>query len=982
MYQITEIIGNKKPGNHKVIYGDKDNCVTRTNHSFDDLRSLAEFCRSHDIFTTYQKEVQGYPRNSQACEDHYVGNNLLWLDLDFNVDLEDLRDRLKKHNLKGFAYYTSKYYSDKIPHARLCVVCDRVIDKDNWPQVKFYANQVLRKLEYKIEEKEDAKIYNYSSYIVESRGKYKKEDLIINEKGNTFTWLKQKDVEKSLVSQPKKNKIIDQGCFGIAGEYAMFLNTLSSVQYALARHSDFEEGTTISISFTTIPEKTPLGYYIKLDNPWFVNHPNPNKKRKYLSNILSKEDFIKFKQFYFTKGLITKDPFKPDPRINLDLLKFDKVVQRGYLKTDIFPDQYLTFIESPTGSGKTTAISNWIKQQKGKSVLFISVNRMQAVATYKSLNRDNSDIICYLKATSEEYDDAKNAKRRKNSRGVPVHNVSFQEKARQGIIPDKLICGVLSLHHLINKDGTLKKVFDYVIIDEVSTITASVSSPVKLLIERLDTFEQCLKSFKKLLVSADKVICMDGFISKPIVNLIENLSEKEAWLIQNNIPTYKAIEIFMCAGNQPKFEGENTCKKYLENILEDIENASYKNRRLMLVALSSKKLSIKLQEYLTKHFPNKRTVLFNSDITETDGDKVIAIFEDLDAYMKKEKIDIMIYSPTVTTGVDIPQAKGTNVYQIISGDQLSSHTNYQMTMRGREASGYKVLIVKRLNKYKQLFNKKTYVSDPKNYPIFNSLVFDSFNEYMSYVIYKLQNSTNFKGINSLKSKEEHFDTSGFLLAYSILEQFISKAKWESIKDYSDLKKALVSTNSSLEGLKIALKIDKALILFEKELWEYGKSPAEQYLNFLRHEQCRISREEDIEVSESIEEEIETDKEKYVKEAIEKYSSELKRLDCWKNEYSELKDNSLYKIVKKSRVFNSIKKEIVNTFGKGIIRNNKVLEIYEFLHRKSYTIGKEGYRRYLKGKSTKEKIASVKSVLSLLFNTISIKNGDFMEIKIL
>lgn len=57
-------------------------------------------------------------------------------------------------------------------------------------------------------------------------------------------------------------------------------------------------------------------------------------------------------------------------------------------------------------------------------------------------------------------------------------------------------------------------------------------------------------------------------------------------------------------------------------------------------------------------------------------------------------------------------------------------------------------------------------------------------------------------------------------------------------------------------------------------------------------------------------------------------------------------------------------------------------MYEFLHKLSYAEGNEGYKKYLRGESNKEKIGSMKGILSVLFETKSIKNGDFVNIEIL
>jgi len=933
MYSVTELIADFDQRDHKKIIS---KFVDRKDRHFYSLKELALFCRSHTIFTSYQRETKDrLLRDNDTGLNLYEGNNLLWLDLDFEVNLVTLKRRLNKLNLKSFAYYTSNYYNNGKAHARLCVICDEILNKEEWTQVNFYADQLLTQLEFKDTIKQDKRIYNLSSYMVKVKGVYKKGDMFITE-GNCFSWIKQETFIKRLPELEEGSKeekeFIDKACFGIIGKYSSFLNSLGSIQKAIARGNG-----TISLSFTKLPEKTPLGYYLKLKDPWTVYHPN--KKPQYLSNALSSEDFRMFKQFYFKEGLTTKDPF-----IDIEnKIKFDEVISVPYLNLYDFRDSELLFVESPTGSGKTTAIAEWLGTQQGKSILFISVNRMQAVATSKSLKGLN--FVCYLKSTVKEYQSEKNGRKKVN-----IHNVTFQEEAAKNIIPDRLICGVMSLHHLINKSGHLKKIFDYIIIDEVSTLPNNVSSPISLVYDRLESFELALRSFSKILKQSKKVICMDGFLSKSVVDLIINLSGKQSYLIQNNIPTNKIVEIFNCSGDQPKFEGKGTCKKFLEDITDDIRMAGYDKKRLMVVALSSKDLSETLAKYLQKTFPIKKVEKFNSKDTEELGEKVISIFEDLDGYMEQEKTDILIYSPTITTGVDIPQAKHTNVYHIISGDQLTSHTNYQMTMRGREASAYKVLIAKSLH-----LNKKS---------------FENFNDYTIETLKELHKRILFKSPESLKMCLRYFKSTGLLLAYSKLSYYLSNKEWKKIIDYTSLVKALKGLKSNLEGIQVGLKIDRALILFHRELWNQGKSGYTQYLNFLKHEQCKISIEEDIDYNPSIYRP-KVDSSKYKQNYIDDYSNQIKELNCWKEEYESLGHLQLRKIMKIAEVFASVKEELLRIFGKGKLSNIILLDIYEFLHHKAFTVD-DDYREFLIGNTDRKKIAIVKRILSVLFKGKSIR----------
>jgi len=944
MYYITEVKGKIDKNNHKAIISP---LVDRITHSFESLKDLAYFSREHNIFTSFQKEITEVPRTNEAGRELYIGNNLLWLDLDFTVNLVELKKKLSKLDLTSFAYYSSSYYTNAKAHARLCIICEEQLDIDNWDQILFFANQILNKLELKQVEVLDKSIYNLSSYLAMVKGDYSKEDLIIV-KGKPFRWIKQEKIASKLKNLPeeRQKEVLDQACFGETGDLAFFLDDLNSISGAEARNNN-----TVSLSFTDIPEKTRLGYYIYLNNPWFVHHRS--KDTKYLSSFLTEEEFILFKKFYFKSNFKNLSSFK---RTTI----FNKIIEKQYLDSNIFDnEEKLLFVESPTGTGKTTSIAEWMLTQTDKSVLFISVNRMQAVTTYKSLKK-RINFTCYLKATEQEYLDEKLERKRKN-----IYNTTFQENAAKGIIPDRLICNILSLHHLSDDFGNLKKKFDYIIIDEISTLPNSVSNSVGLISERIGAFELGLKIFKKLLFSSEKVICMDGFISNSVVKLVSDLSKKEPYIIRNTIPTNKKVEIFVCSGGQPKFEGKGTCKKYLGDIVKDIKKANYvSNQRLMVVALSSLELSKSLEQYLKKSFPDKKIEVFNSEFTNTNGPEIVKIFEDLDKYMEENKIDILIYSPTITTGVDIPQAKNTNVYHIMSGNPLTSHTNYQMTMRGRNAKTYKVLISKSL-----LIPKTSFTS-------FEEFLDDTLDNIHERLVFKSKKLT----IKN-KVKNSGITTSGMFLIYDRLEYFLTAEEWNKVVDKKSMIKALkfISEKHSydLEGVKVGFKIDKAFIDFQIELFKNKcNSDYKQYLNFLKHEECKISIEEDIDYnSKNYYGKYKNNPQKYIDSYKEEYTEKLKELNCWKEEYKKLKHIRLFEILKVAKVFYILREKI--RIGK--YANEELLELYDTLYKKSFLKEYKTFREFLDKNTDKEKISKIKSILSVVFNAENIeRNGIILK----
>jgi hypothetical protein len=208
------------------------------------------------------------------------------------------------------------------------------------------------------------------------------------------------------------------------------------------------------------------------------------------------------------------------------------------------------------------------------------------------------------------------------------------------------------------------------------------------------------------------------------------------------------------------------------------------------------------------------------------------------------------------------------------------------------------------------------------------------------------------------------------LAYYRLEYNLKVKEWEKVNNVKSLINAInkVSKENSydLEGVKIGLKIDEALIDFQNELYSKGKNGYIQYLNFLKHEKCRISIEEDIEGNTVNQVKYENDSSKYIEGHIEDYTLKLKNLNCWKKEYSNLKAKQLFNILKVARVFYVLRDKI----KVGEYSNDRLLDLYETLYKKSFLKQYKEFEEFLKKNSKKEKIGFMKSMLATIFKTIS------------
>ena len=818
--QITEIVNPKcqhdKP---KAII---DKLIERQGRSFKNLKTLATFSRKHFHFVHTQTTANNASRETNMCSKLHIGSHLLWIDLDTDVDVNLLKKRFEKSGIKGFFYYTSAFYDGrKEGRVRICTVTRRLVDLDG--QTEYYARQFLIKLGYDevfLNNHLDSNIYNATSYLAPVM--YKTGALISNYdkkgkslfifKGKPFSWIRQKAFQEKVKKTSKTKKLKTKAQFGIFGDVASKLIRFENIEEAVARPNG-----TITIVFKNIPEKTKGGYYLNPDvDPWAVFHPNRQKIPFYMNSKLGKKDFAKYKG-YMLKRFSMPDPLKdinkPDKEINTD---------NPYISSKVFNRKgSLLMIESPTGSGKTTSLAKWLKTYKG-SVLFISVNRAQAVTTHRSLLEQGlTDFECYIAS-------AKNKKSTKV--GNRYYWSEFIKKIKQGYAPNRLICGVLSLHHLIDDEGELLRNYDLVVIDEISTLPRFAVGPVNLLIEHHLRFRKDMIVLSRILKSAKKIIAMDGYVSKPAMSALENISDKKPYLIRKNFKTNKRVELYMTEkGNKPDYKS-NLPGTFMSHLTTDLTLENKKG--LMVIAASYKKTAEEVSEYIERIIPGSQSsiLLITGKTSEDEGllDKI----RELTTFLNDNNIWYLIYSPAITTGVDIPQAKNTNVYHIVSGIDLKAHTHYQMTMRGREAKRYKLLFPTFLTRENNAINITYGKADEE----FNSNLMTLFN------------SIKFKGRYTYSVFQAAIKDAQLLMGGAATFKYFEEDSFVTSDDSKPVTAKAIQTHISdntidklldCEGIRTAIRLEKAVI--EWELYDKKYGVLGQYINLLVREGCLVSK---------------------------------------------------------------------------------------------------------------------------------------------
>lgn len=787
---ITELIGEWQKKNYKKPAA-KD--INRKNYDFQSLTELAEWSRLNYFLAFPQEEVAGFRRKA-ICNKLFLGTNLLWLDADYDVDVDDVKRRWKKADLRGFLYFTSRYYNEGIKRLRLCVKV-KGLTLDN---AKAYAEQVAKILNItKIDEHQYSSTAYYAPVRIVDKNPlqsttpaFKDGDLWVY-KGKRLA-LDIKPTEKQAKQPKKKTKTSSHKPQKLL-DFGQFLESLDCVERTTVR-----DNNTANIIFKHIREKTPNGYFINpYENAWKINHPN--NKRFFASEVF-KDDFEKYKQYVVDNFSI----YQPSSESKAD----ETIITKSkYLKPTVFDNKSeLLFVESPTGSGKTTSLSKWLKDHEDKSVLFISVNRAQAMQTHRALIKEGLEFECYLptdlKAATEIVKD-----------DGSYYLSEFIVGAKNGFVAEKVICGVLSLHHLIS-GSKLHRKFDYVIIDEITTLPRASINTLSLIGDNIFRFNKDMTALHYLLQGAEKVICLDGFIPSCIVEAIENISGKKKYHVRKYYKTNKKIEIYLTRDPiQPKFDGKITCKKFMRQLEHDIKHS----KKLLLIGASYKKKAHQLYNYI--RLLSKKSI---ERITNRLNNKkdILNFIKHLERNLRK--LLILIYSPSITTGLDIPEAKGTNVYHLINGKHLSSHIHYQMSMRGRDANCYKILMPT------YMFHSTSDIIDNAEDELLEKIQ----------ALYPLILSQKYFDTKSIsKFLKDNSMGMGVVLILDALH--FNKTLLADIIDKEALRTLLYN---SKVGVYTAMQLEIANIALNNLDKKY--SVGQQYINLLAHEGCKVSVELD------------------------------------------------------------------------------------------------------------------------------------------
>ncbi len=361
-------------------------------------------------------------------------------------------------------------------------------------------------------------------------------------------------------------------------------------------------------------------------------------------------------------------------------------------------DNSLIFIKSPTGSGKTNFILKYMDNITDNS-LFISVNKTNCHQLTSSIRKLNSSGEISL--NSAPYTLPINELPKSDEAEIEVltaYTNSFFECINNF---NSVIINGLSLHRLLKEEkDELEYIYDIIVIDEISSLLNSILNPIDT--SDLNNLMRSLKSLILLLRSAKKVICLDGYIRDDLFELFTKtiMPGRKSVFLKNIKPVNKNATIYVSSKiNIDTILISTEFSDLREKLILALNTPIDDNSNRVLISSTSKQLILGLYKFCKANMPN-----ISPNIKEEDIGTMESIFKTMEhnrsvlgvvvsdrlprvnvsEYLNKKVI--LLYSPSVTTAVDIKGFEDSNnVFHFMNGNYVDSISNYQMVNRARQA---------------------------------------------------------------------------------------------------------------------------------------------------------------------------------------------------------------------------------------------------------------------------------------------------------
>lgn len=264
--------------------------------------------------------------------------------------------------------------------------------------------------------------------------------------------------------------------------------------------------------------------------------------------------------------------------------------------------------------------------------------------------------------------------------------INHQNKQNNITEADIQICSLESIHKIYQAD--------IIILDEYETICSHFTSTT--LNQNTNTDYTIFIKLKSLLLKAEKILCLDADISLPRVEWLEkllNLKSEKYYLTDNNFSDYS-------------FNYWYSFNQFNTNFISELEN-----KKIVLCSSSKKQIQI-IKEQVKKEYPNKNVLFICNDpivrVNDIEYPKEDFIAE-LEKNIQEQNIDLLLYTPTITTGVSIETEYFDKLYAVGFNHKCPTvRTFIQMFFRVRNLIDKEINITTLQSLHFNRFNNKSY----------------------------------------------------------------------------------------------------------------------------------------------------------------------------------------------------------------------------------------------------------------------------------
>jgi len=237
---------------------------------------------------------------------------------------------------------------------------------------------------------------------------------------------------------------------------------------------------------------------------------------------------------------------------------------------------------------------------------------------------------------------------------------------------DRLICQIESLHKIANKniDNNKLKVeipsFDLIVIDELESVLNHFESTT------IKEKEKTFNLLSDIIYNSDKILALDGDFNNRSFEYISNImsynEEKPEYIILEN-------EV---KKNKTHFKFTNDKNNFDKQIEQDLENG----KKIIIVSMSL----IMAEYYYRLYSKIYKCALY----TSKNDDKLKEEFKNVnDVWIK---LDLIIYSPSVESGINFDKKHIYKKYIILSSHSTSPRGLLQMASRCRKIENPEVMV--------------------------------------------------------------------------------------------------------------------------------------------------------------------------------------------------------------------------------------------------------------------------------------------------